>query len=63
MRDGIAESRHLICVRSTSRRAKRGSIGLRMLPPMLWKILCFGMGVFRRRVGNGIRKERLCATE
>ena len=27
MRDGIAESRHLICVRSTSRRAKRGSIG------------------------------------
>ena len=63
MRDGIAESRRLICVRSTRRTAKRVSIGLRMPPPMLWKTLCFGMGVFRRRVGKGIRKERMCATE
>ena len=63
MRDGIARSRHPVCVRSARRRAKRVSIGLRMPPPMLWKILCFGMGVFRRRVGKGIRKERMCATE
>ena len=49
MRDGIAESRHLICVRSTRRTANRVSIGLQMPPPMLWKTPLLRVGFFWRR--------------
>ena len=47
--DGIARSRHLICVRSSRRTAERVSIGLRIPSPMLWKTPLLRVGFFWRR--------------